>query len=1164
MNQKTYSYEEVYKESLTYFNGDSLAASKWISKYCLKNKEGKLLELTPKDMHLRIAKEISRIENNYPNPISEQELFELMDNFKYLIPQGSPMYGIGNHQSKTSISNCFVIGNNNEADSYGSIFRTDEEQVQLMKRRGGVGHDLSHLRPSGIIANGSKLGDSAGSTLYMNRFSESTREVAQDGRRGALMLSMDVRHPDIEKFIDKKLEEGKVTGANISVKITDEFMKAVVEDKDFYQCFPINLLDNKSSYIFFRKPELNKLFNINGGYVKIINARKLWNKIIHNAWKSAEPGVLFWDTIIKESPADCYSDLGFKTVSTNPCFTGDTIIAVADGRNGVSIKELANSGERFIVYSGRKNRSNGNNSKGWVVEIKEASAFKTGTKKVIKVLLSDGSSFKCTPEHLLAKDNNSYIEAKDSVGEFLSKFYSYSCKNSNKSYRHINSITNGNNRQYRMLWEYYNGSIDGKINNIDHIDKDSTNDFIGNLRLLSIEDHKKITLRNGLDNPINKIKDSKYFKLLNKRKNIQANGKKYNWSEERIESNLKEFDNVYGDAIKDCKPKDIDVLLNERVFVKEIIELGFEDVYDLNVEDNHNFYIITKTDDSNYLNSSGVLVHNCGELPLPPYDSCRLLAINLYSYVNEPFTQNATFDYELFVDHVNKAQRVMDDIVDLEIEKLNLIISKIESDKEPDDIKFVELNLWKKIKEKAIQGRRTGLGVTAEGDMLAAMGIKYGTPDATMFCENIHKVLAIESYKSSIEMAKERGCFPIWNINKEIASVDNYKYNPFIFRILSEIQREFNEINNLKSMKDFIISPVQEDYMKYGRRNIANLTLAPTGTVSLMSQTTSGIEPLFMPFYKRRAKTEDKNKIVFVDEVGDGWEEFIVIHDKFKIWHNINFKEDKEIEELTEEELTHYFKLSPYYGTTANDINWVEKVKMQGKIQKWIDHSISVTTNLPSTATEEEVSEIYIQAWKQGCKGQTVYRDGCRSGVLLSSKESVNDKFEYIDAVKRPKELECDIYHKTALKQNWTILVGLLNNKPYEIFVIQEVDNHIFPNKIEKGKIVKVKSKHYQLSGVLGDKTYFIENIVNLMDDTEQRQTRDYSTMLRHCINPSYIIDQIQSYASISSFQKVIERVLRNYIKEQNTKEKCPDCGSVLTYQDGCVKCVNCAWSKCG
>lgn len=846
MNQKTYSYKEAIEASLIYFNGDDLAAKKWISKYCLKNEKDELLELTPDDMHRRISKELSRIEQSYPNPISEEEIYNLIKDFKYLIPQGSPMYGIGNNYVLTSVSNCFFIGSNNDSDSYGSILRTDEEIAHIYRRRGGCGIDLSHYRPSGALACGSKLGREAGATLYMERFSNTTREVSQSGRRGALIESLSIKHPDVEKFIDKKLDSTKVTGANISVKITDDFMEAVINNKDFHQCFPINLLDDKGSDILLHKTELNELVSVNGGYIKRISARKLWNKIVYNSWKSAEPGVLFWNTAQKESTSDMYK--GHEIQGVNPC----------------------------------------------------------------------------------------------------------------------------------------------------------------------------------------------------------------------------------------------------------------------------------------------------AEITLPDADSCRLLLMNLYSYVKNPFTENAKFDYELFFNHSKIAQKLMDDIVDIEIEKVEQIINKIKRDPESEDIKRVELNLWNRIKNKGQESRRTGLGITAEGDMLAAMGIKYGTEDSTNFCINIHKQLAKASYISSIEMAKDRGAFPIYDFAKEAN-------NPFIKRIYKELTEE-----------------QQQELFLYGRRNIANLTVSPAGTTSLMTQTTSGIEPLFLPFYKRRAKTEDKTKITFVDEVGDGWEEFYVIHPKFKIWYDINFKEEKEIEQLTEVELQEAFEKSPYFGATANDINWVEKVKMQGGIQKWIDHSISVTTNLPSTATEEEISEIYIQAWKSGCKGQTVYRDGCRSGVLISSKETVNDKFEYIDAVKRPKELDCDIYHKTVIKQEWIILVGLLNNKPYEIFVIPEIDNHIFPNKIEKGKIIKVKSKHYQLSGVLCDKTYYVENIVNLMDDTEQRQTRDYSTMLRHCINPSYIIDQIQSYASISSFQKAIERVLRNYIKEPKTKGSCPDCGTELTYQDGCVKCMNCGYGKCG
>lgn len=865
-----YSREEAFKECLIYFNGDELAANVFIDKYALKDKQGNLLEKDPEDMHRRMTHEFKKIEDKYPNPMSYLEIFELFNKFKYIIPGGSQMAGVGNNSAITSLSNCFVI--DSAIDSYGGIMRADEEQIQIMKRRGGVGHDLSNLRPSGVSANNSILGQMAGATLYMDRFSNSTREVAQDGRRGALMLSIDVRHPDCDKFIDAKLKEGKVIGANISVRISDDFMKAVESDEDFLQCFPI---DTQIKYhtafyesLYSNLIEYDKLYSLQyensnefkGCFAKRIKAKELWNKIIKNAHQSAEPGVLFWDTIIKESPADCYGT-SWKSISCNPC----------------------------------------------------------------------------------------------------------------------------------------------------------------------------------------------------------------------------------------------------------------------------------------------------AELPLCAYDSCRLTNINLYSYVNDPFTSKASFDYELFKDHVNKAQRLMDDTVDLEIEKIDKILDKIEKDPEPEEIKLTEFKLWLKIRQKAIEGRRTGLGITAEADMLAALGLRYGTPEATEFSINIHRILAIESYRSSIQLAKERGSFPIWNWRNENS-------NPFLCRVLNDI--------NLHNY---------EDYISFGRRNIANLTIAPTGTVSLMTQTTSGIEPLFKPFYKRKRKVNKPTSKTTTDQNGDIWEEYFVIHPKFVEWFIIqfNFKISdnsniieaaiKELNSFSENDLQELFERSPYYKATANDIDWKESVRMQGEVQKWIDHSISKTVNLPSETTIEQVDELYRLAWSSGCKGLTIYRDGSREGVLTSSTKEEKKEFDYLNSIKIPKERECDIYHKTALKKSWTIIVGKVDNKPVEIFAFSDIDNSKFPSSITKGIIRKEKSRLYSLTSKGSEKTYKIDSIVDLMTDLDGIDTRKYSLMLRHRINPQFIIDQIREYATISSFDKVIEKVLMLYIKEERSeKELCPNCKSKLVRQEGCVKCTQCEWSKCG
>lgn len=731
-DMKTFSYDEAYGESLKYFDGDELAARVWVNKYAMKDSFGRIYEKSPEDMHWRIAKEIARIEKKYKNPMTEQEVFDLLDHFRYIVPAGSPMTGIGNDHQVASLSNCFVIGLDGDADSYGAIMRIDEEQVQLMKRRGGVGHDLSHIRPKGSPVNNSAL-TSTGLVPFMERYSNSTREVAQDGRRGALMLSVSIKHPDSEAFIDAKMTEGKVTGANVSVKIDDEFMEAAINDKPYTQQFPIDS-DN---------PKVKKE----------ISARKLWEKIVHNAWKSAEPGVLFWDTILRESIPDCYADLGFRTVSTNPC----------------------------------------------------------------------------------------------------------------------------------------------------------------------------------------------------------------------------------------------------------------------------------------------------GEIPLCPYDSCRLLSINLYSYVVNPFTPNARFDFDKFKAHVRLAQRIMDDIVDLELEKIDKIMEKINMDPQTMEVKGAEYHLWEKIKDKSGKGRRTGVGITAEGDMLAAMGLRYGTQDATDFSVEVHKTLALSAYRSSVEMARERGAFSVFDASRE-------KNNPFLLRI-KEVDPQ-----------------LYDDIMTYGRRNIACLTIAPTGTTSLMTQTTSGIEPVFMPVYKRRRKVNPNDTEVhvdFVDEVGDSFEEYIVYHRKFLEWMKVNGYDTEK--RYTQEEIDELVVKSPYYKATANDVDWLMKVKMQGAIQKWVDHSISVTVNLPNDVDEELVNRLYVEAWRSGCKGCTIYRDGSRAGVMISvsGKDKKNDKHDNCPCANpevveiRPKELECDVVRFQNNKEKWVAFVGLLNGYPYEIFTGLQDDEEgiVLPKTVTKGKIIKQKNE---------------------------------------------------------------------------------------------------------
>lgn len=857
---KNFAFEEAYEEALKYFAGDELAARVWVNKYSMKDSFGNIYEKSPEDMHWRIANEIARIEKKYKNPMSAREIFDLLDHFKYVIPAGSPMTGIGNNYQVASLSNCFVIGLDGDADSYGAIMRIDEEQVQLMKRRGGVGYDLSHIRPKGSPVNNSAL-TSTGLVPFMERYSNSTREVAQDGRRGALMLSVSIKHPDSEAFIDAKMTEGKVTGANVSVKIDDAFMEAATSDKPYVQQFPV---DGDEPLV---KRE--------------ISAKALWEKIVHNAWKSAEPGVLFWDTIIRESIPDCYADLGFRTVSTNPC----------------------------------------------------------------------------------------------------------------------------------------------------------------------------------------------------------------------------------------------------------------------------------------------------GEIPLCPYDSCRLLSINLYSYVVHPFTKDAYFDMDKFRKHVQIAQRIMDDIVDLELEKIDRILQKIQQDPQSDEVKGSEYHLWEKIKHKSSQGRRTGVGITAEGDMIAAMGLRYGTPEATEFSVNVHKNLALSAYRSSVTMAQERGAFAVFDASRE-------KNNPFLLRIKEADQQLY------------------ADLQKYGRRNIACLTIAPTGTTSLMTQTTSGIEPVFMPVYKRRRKVNPGDADVhvdFVDEVGDSFEEYIVYHKKFLEWMNVNGIDSTK--KYTQEEIDKLVAQSPYYKATANDVDWLEKVKMQGAIQKWVDHSISVTVNLPNDVDEALVNRLYVEAWKSGCKGCTIYRDGSRAGVMISvsksekkqkGKEQAKDNSAGQNALPpckqpevievRPKVLECDVVRFQNNKEKWVAFVGLLDGYPYEIFTgLQDDDEGIvLPKSVVKGKIIKQKQDDgpsrydFQFENKRGYKTT-VEGLSEKFNPEYWNYAKLISGVLRYRMPIERVINLVSSLQlkdeSINTWKNGVERALKKYVDDgtEAKGKKCPVCGhETLVYQEGCLICKNCGASRCG
>lgn len=868
---KTYTKSDVEKATLTYFKNDKLATDVWIKKYCLKD-ESNYYELTPDDMHRRIARELARIEAKYPFPLSEEEIYETLKNFKRIVPQGSPMSGIGNDFQVVSLSNCFVIGNERDSDSYGGIFKIDQEQVQLMKRRGGVGHDLSHIRPKGSPVKNSAI-TSTGIVPFMERYSNSTKEVAQDGRRGALMLSVSIKHPDAEGFIDAKIEQGKVTGANVSVKITDEFMLAVKEDKDYIQSFPVNFNIEYDSGIRTEDMEYDKIYKGAVASYKKVNARKLWKKIIHNAWASAEPGILFWDKVLSESIPDCYADLGFRTVSTNPC----------------------------------------------------------------------------------------------------------------------------------------------------------------------------------------------------------------------------------------------------------------------------------------------------GEIPLCPNDSCRLLAINLFGYIVNPFTPDAFFDWGLFENDVQKAMRYMDDIIDLELEKIDAILAKIEADPEEEFIKAIEKNLWLNIRKMTELGRRTGLGVTGEGDMLAALGLTYGTSKATNFSEEVHRRLKLNAYKSSINMAAERGEFPIYDTERE-------KNNPFIQRIKEEDPALYAK------MKQF------------GRRNIALLTIAPTGTVSIMTQTTSGIEPAFLVSYKRRRKINPQEKDVkidFVDDEGIAWTEYRVFHHNFETWLDINSYDVNVVKTMSDEQLEEIIKKSPYYKATSNDVDWVEKVIMQGTLQKHVDHSISVTVNLPKDVTEELVAQVYETGWKSGCKGITVYRDGSRSGVLIKN-EKKEEITEEIHAPKRPKRLKGEIHRFQNNLEKWIAVVGMKDGRPYEIFTgkyengLSELPTNLNECEVVKniidiekrddfGNIVKGKAKRYDIEYVdTKGERHIHEGLSHSFNPEYWNYAKLISAVLRHKMPLVYVYDIIDSLTfrddHINTWKNGVGRVIKRYIKDgEKGKGKCPVCGSEhLEYKEGCLTCMSCGNGKCG
>jgi len=1134
---KYYSINQVMESALEYFNDDRLAAEVWVNKYALKDSHGNYYERTPDDMHRRISKEFARVEAKYPNALEEDEIYSLIKGFKYIVPQGSPMAGIGNDFQITSLSNCFVIGNDSDSDSYGGIMKLDQELVQLMKRRAGVGLDLSFIRPAGTPVKNSAL-TSTGVVPYMERFSNSTREVAQDGRRGALMESISIIHPDSEKFIDAKMDESKVTGANISIRLSDEFMKSAINGEEFTQQFPI---DSPT-------PAVSKK----------IDANKLWNKVIHNAWKRAEPGILYWDTIIRESIPDCYADLGFKTVSTNPCISGDTLIAVADGRNAVSIKQLTMEGKDVPLYSTDINGQ---------IQIKYGrNPRKTGDKKEVwKLTLDDGSILIATPDHKIYLKNNTYRELKDLIkGDSISPFYSYD----SNGYRQISSCgkrmiggSHRNRRQYRVIHEFHKGSdIDYKKFAIHHIDFNKCNDNIDNLQLMPFDDHTELhaARMRGDKNPYFKFSDEQKFKfashpgdknpkyidisnddILKQAKILfDRDGKitSRSWMKYAKENNLPQ--SLWNEfRFKNFANFKNQVANNHKV---ESVEFhGYEDVYNITVDDNHNYNIITKTEDDNYITSSGICVKNCGEITLCSNDSCRLLVLNLYSYVENPFAENSKFNFDLFKSHAKIAQRLMDDLIDLELEKVDKIIEKIKNDPEDIEVKHAELNLWLNIKKKCIQGRRTGLGITGEGDMIAALGLTYGTDESNIFAEEVARLLKLSAYESSVDLAQERGAFPLYDAKRE-------ENNPFLLRIKDE-------------------SPVlYERMLKYGRRNIALLTIAPTGSVSILTQTTSGVEPAFLISYMRRKKINPNDKSVrvdFKDSVGDCWQEYPVFHHKFLDYLKVKQYDITEVMNMSKEEIAEIIKNSPYHKATSNDVDWVKKVEMQGLLQKHVDHSISVTVNLPNDVTEEVVSKVYQTGWESGCKGITVYRDGSRSGVLVSEPAKKEDEFHYHNAPKRPKELPCDVFHITAKGKKWTIVVGLYDGKPYECFGIEHDATEV-PETFKKGTLLKEGRGAY----ILKNDKYSIADVASNMTDEEEALTRMISTALRHGSSIDFIVDQLnKSQGTVVSYNKAIARVLSKYAKVlDKNKGACDSCGGTnVSYEEGCFKCYDCSFSKC-
>lgn len=1134
-----YKKSEVVEESLKYFNGDNLAADV-VTKYLLRVPEGDFIEKSPDEMHRRLAKNFARAESKYPNPLSEDEIYELFKGFRYLVAQGSPMSAIGNSHQIQSLSNCFVI--DQPEDSYGGILLADQEQVQIMKRRGGVGFDISKIRPRGVTtSNAARTTDGIG--VFMERFSNSCREVAQGGRRGALMLTIDCRHPEIETFINVKRDLTKVTGANISIKFTDDFLQAVESSSDYTLRWPVTASVGEASI------------------TKTVSAKQIWDQFVDSAWTSAEPGALFWDTVKKTTPADIYESEGYGSISTNPCIIGSTLLATADGRNAVSIKQLAEEGRDVPVYS--------TNPKTGQVEIKYGRNPRLTKKQaeVWKLTLDDGSSLIATPDHRIMKRDCSYVELQNlQPGDSVFPFSSF---NSN-GYRQVCNtgveMTGGarrNKRQYLLIHEFHHGPTDSKNFAIHHNDFNSLNDSIDNLQVMLHTQHQDLHSKNmvGELNPYHQM--SAEWKKNFATHPGETNGRYSGHTNDQLLEHGRNLFNKHGKitgkiwadhAKENGLPQ---FLTNEFRFgtwqnfvnqvsnnhkVISVEKFGEEDVYNITVDDNHNYHVITSHEDDKFVVSSGLCVKNCGEIVLCPYDSCRLMALNLSSFVIDPFKPQAEFDFALFSEVVLKSQRLMDDLVDLEIEAVDRIRSKIANDPQPENVKRTEVELWDKIRDKALKARRTGLGVTALGDTLAMLGLRYGSDESIAMTEKIYRQMAVSAHKSSIQMAEERGAFPVFNYEKE-------KDHDFLQEIIGQIDPEF-----------------EEKWRVFGRRNIALTTTAPTGSVSCLTQTTSGIEPAYLLSYKRRRKlvsNTDAGVVPdFVDASGDKWQEYTVYHHNFKKWMNVTGKTAVED--------------SPYHNATSNDIDWMKSVEIQAAAQKWIDHSISKTCNLPNSATKELVSQVYMTAWKSGCKGFTVYRDGCRAGVLVQEdkKEEKSKEDSTRSAEKRPREMPCDIHRVSIKGDNWLVLVGLKDGGPYETFC-GIAENIEVPKKSKTGVIVKNGKKDgvatYNLSVPVGnDDEVVFKDIVNLFaNPTHSAFTRTLSLTLRHQIPINFIIEQLQKGKNedMFSFSRVLARVLKTYIPDgtKSTGDKtCKSCGSdSLVYMEGCITCSSCGSSKC-